>query len=120
MSEQQPTDILATYERLVEVTGRMRTAAMQEDWDKVIALESECAALYVHLMATKDTGPRDAAYQRRKSELICKLLEDDAHIRERMSGQLSRIWRMIDGRGTIDRLNSAYGSDGGSDGASQQ
>lgn len=119
MEPYKPADILKAYEHLAEVTGRMRAAALQEDWDSVIALESECSSVYTHLVATDSGAPFDAEYQRRKSELICKLLDDDAQIRERMSGQLSRIWRMIDGRGTIDRLNSAYGAGGGCGGASQ-
>ncbi len=100
--------MIEAYEHLAEVTGRMRAAALQEDWDSVIALESECASVYTHLIALDASAKFDAASQRRKSELICKLLDDDAQIRERMSGQLARIWQLIDGRGTIDRLTSAY------------
>jgi hypothetical protein len=86
----------------------------------VIALEAECASVYARLVTIDSRAVSDSAYERRKSELICKLLDDDAQIRERMSGQLSRIWRMIYGRGTIDRLNSAYGTGGDSGGFSQQ
>jgi flagellar protein FliT len=120
MQKHTPADVLKAYEQLAEVTGRMRAAATEEDWDTVIALEAECASVYARLVATDGDVPTDSDYQRRKAELICKLLDDDAQIRERMSGQLSRIWRMIDGRGTIDRLNTAYGGAGGNEGASQQ
>ena len=110
--EHQRADILAAYEHLAEVTGRMRVAACQEDWDHVVALETECARVYGRLAAMDTGAPFDAAYQRRKSELICKLLEHDAEIRERVSGQLARIWRMIDGRKQVDRINNAYGGAG--------
>ena len=120
MEEHKPADILQAYEHLAEVTGRMRAAAVQEDWDGVIALEAECARVYARLVALDSAAVGDSGYERRKSELICKLLDDDAQIRERISGQLSRIWKMIYGRGTIDRLNSAYGSGGDSGGFSQQ
>lgn len=100
--------LLDTYEQLVEVTARMRDAALQDDWDRVIELESECSKVYSVLMSSHEASPMDDEYVRRKSELIRKLLEDDAEIRERVSGQLTSIWRMIDGRGKVAKLSSAY------------
>ena len=107
--EHEGKDILKAYEHLAEVTGRMRVAAAHEEWDQVIALESECASVYGRLASMETSRPFSAEYQRRKSELICKLLDDDAEIRDRVSGQLTRIWRMIDGRQHIDRISAAYG-----------
>lgn len=115
MQPSKPADILKAYEQLAEVTGRMRVAAASEDWDGVIALESECAKIYARLTTIEAGAAFDADYQRRKSELICKLLDDDAQIRNRVSGQLTRIWQLIDGRPVVDRLSSAYGT-GGTDG----
>ena len=109
MEQHTTADILKTYEHLAEKTARMRTAATNEDWDQVVALESECASLYTQLKTVETGVAGDAAYQRRKSQLICQLLDDDAQIRERVSGQLARIWRMIDGRRQVDRLSAAYG-----------
>ena len=103
-------DILASYEHLAQVTARMREAAVRDDWDSVLALESECAGLYTRLMSVADARPHDADSQRRKSELICKVLEDDAHIRERLSGQLVHIWRLIEGDQRVAKLNTAYGA----------
>jgi len=112
MQPSKPADILKAYEQLAEVTGRMRVAAASEDWDGVIVLESECAKIYARLTTIEAGAPFDADYQRRKSELICKLLDDDAQIRNRVSGQLTRIWQLIDGQPVVDRLSSAYGVSG--------
>jgi flagellar protein FliT len=109
MSQLHATEILEAYEQLSRVTGRMREAAVQDDWDRVIALESDCSTLYAKITSAKEVGPVDREYQRRKSELIVKLLEDDAQIRDRLSGQLTRLWRMIDGRGRVAQVNAAYG-----------
>ena len=109
MQETHAKDILASYEHLATVTSRMREAAVRDDWDSVIALESECAGLYTRLMSARDEGAHDATVQRRKSELICKVLEHDAQIRERLSGQLVHIWRLLEGERHVNRLNSAYG-----------
>ena len=110
MEQHKPDRILETYEHLAEMTARMRVAATSEDWDKVVALEAECASLYKKLASVETGVAGDANYQRRKAQLICQLLEDDAQIRERVSGQLARIWRLIDGRAAVDRLSSAYGA----------
>jgi hypothetical protein len=70
--------------------------------------------VYAKLTAIEAGVAFDADYQRRKSDLICKLLDDDAEIRNRVSGQLTRIWQLIDGRPAVERLSSAYGAGGAS------
>jgi flagellar protein FliT len=102
------TEILGSYEHLAQVMARMREAAANDDWERVIALESECAPFYARVMSSED-GPIDEQYQRRKAELICKLLEYDAEIRERVSGQLTHIWRLIHGRTKVEQLSTVYG-----------
>ena len=102
--------MLDSYEHLVQLTGRMREAAAQDDWDRVVELESECSKVYSVLMSSHEGAAMDEGYVRRKSELIMKLLEDDKEIRERISGQLTQIWRLIDGRGQVEKLSSAYGA----------
>ena len=67
---------------------------------------------FLGLMSVADARPHDADSQRRKSELICKVLEDDAQIRERLSGQLVHIWRLIEGDQRVARINTAYGASG--------
>ena len=112
MTPRKPSDILEAYEQLAEITGRMRAAASLENWDSVVELETECSALYNRLASIESGVAGDSDYQRRKSELICRLLEDDADIRAKVSGQLNNIWRLIDGRANVDRLSSAYGVGG--------
>jgi flagellar protein FliT len=110
-------EVLATYERLAQVTSRMREAAASQDWDAVMSLESECAVLYAGVLKPDEDRIEDSRYQQRKSELICKLLEDDADIRERISGELTRIWRLIHGRNRVEQLSAAYGPHNGASGA---
>ncbi len=110
MKKVPPTEILGSYQLLAQVSAQMRAAAVNEDWDRVMTLESECAPVYSRLMNSEEHGPVDAQYQRRKSELICELLEHDAEIRERISGQLTNIWRLIHGRAKVEQLSSTYGA----------
>ena len=108
MTELPPSEILDCYEHLTQVTARMREAAARDEWDRVIALDSECAPVYSRLLTSKEAGPVDEQYQTRKAELICKVLEHDAEIRERISGQLTHIWQLIHGRARMQQLSSAY------------
>jgi flagellar protein FliT len=103
-----PNEVIESYEHLARVTSRMREAATSDDWQQVIELESECSSVYARLIGAEETGPADEGFQRRKAELIMKLLDDDAQIRERLSGELTRIWRMIDGRQRVQKLSAAY------------
>lgn len=111
-TEQPAGGVLAAYERLAQVTSRMREAAALEDWDTVMSLESECATLYTGMLNGDNDRIGDRNYQQRKSALICKLLEDDADIRGRISGELTRIWRLIHGRDRVEQLTSTYRASG--------
>lgn len=110
MSHTDSQHVLRAYERLAEVTSRMREAAALEDWETVMSLEAECAGLYSSVLTADDSCATDSAYQQRKAELICKLLDDDAQIRGQISGELTRIWRLIHGRERVEQLSSAYGA----------
>jgi flagellar protein FliT len=112
VNQSKAADILRAYEHLADVTGRMRIAACEEDWDSVIELETECASVYERLLSVDQSGAFGTEYQQRKAELIRKLLDNDAQIRERVSGQLTRIWRLLEGGPKVQRLNSAYGTAG--------
>jgi hypothetical protein len=64
--------------------------------------------VYSLLTSSHEAAPMDDDYVRRKSELICKVLADDAEIRDRISGRLTHIWRLMDGRARVEKLSSVY------------
>src|SRR5690348_7504577 len=101
-------EILDAYESLCAVTGRMRQAAQNEDWDALIALERECTSIFSRLTCIEDSAARSEAYQRRKAELICRVLDDDAQIRERTNTKLAEMWRVVDGKSSVRRIETAY------------
>ena len=109
--EARANEILALYARLSAVTTRMRHAARSADWDGLIALEAECADVSSRLVACEDGALRNSDYQRRKANLIRKVLEDDAEIRQNVNQRMTGLWRLIDGRSNVDKLNAAYGAE---------
>jgi flagellar protein FliT len=111
MDDARANEILGLYAQLSAVTSRMRHAARAADWDGLIALETECADVSSRLVDREDGAPRNAEYQRRKADLIRKVLEDDAEIRQNVNERLAGLWRLIDGRQRVERLNAAYGGE---------
>jgi flagellar protein FliT len=91
----------------------MRQAAANEDWDTLIALESQCSDVSCLLIACEDGSPRTLEYQRKKADLIREVLEDDALIRHSVNQRMAGLWRLIDGRGQVEKLRAAYGTDSG-------
>jgi flagellar protein FliT len=106
-------EILDAYESLCAVTARMRQAAQASDWDALIALEGQCASIFSRLTYIEDSAARSEGYQRRKAELICRVLDDDAQIRERTRKRLTEMWQIADGNDSVRRLESAYRNAGG-------
>jgi flagellar protein FliT len=113
MDDTRANEILALYIQLSALTARMRQAARTGDWDGLIALEVQCAGLSSQLVQREDGAPRNLDYQRRKADLIRKVLEDDAEIRQNVNERLAGLWRLIDGRTKLQRLNAAYGAESG-------
>jgi flagellar protein FliT len=113
MDEARADEILTLYAHLSAVTTRMREAARTSDWERLLALEAECANVSSRLIAGEDSAPRSSEYQRRKADLIRKVLEDDAEIRHNVNERLAGLWRLIDGRAKVNKLNAAYGGESG-------
>jgi flagellar protein FliT len=113
MGDAHADEILALYAQLSAVTTRMREAARAANWDGLVALEAECADVSSRLIACEDGASRSSEYQQRKADLIRKVLEDDAEIRQNVNERLAGLWRLIDGRANIDKLNAAYGRESG-------
>jgi flagellar protein FliT len=108
MDEQQ---ILTTYERIAGVTRQMLAAAQAAQWDRLTALERECSALFVPLVAHDREQPTGRDYVRRKAELIRGILADDAQIRLLVEPQLDNLSALLGSTRQQQRLARTYQSD---------
>ncbi len=86
--------VIMNYESLSSFTTRMREAAVQGEWDKLIELEQQCIQ-HISTMKPVDAAAKlDKPSRQRKIQLIKKILADDADIRnhtEMWMGQLQHI-----------------------------
>ena len=102
--------VLSIYASIADLTRQMLAAARIDAWDTLIALEKACSAHFARLLAGEDNRPRDAGYQRRKSELIRSVLADDAQIRLLVEPWQARLAALLGHNGQQRRLRQTYES----------
>jgi flagellar protein FliT len=105
-----PTEMLATYETIAAITGRMRAAAQGADWERLAALERDCAKLVATLRAAAPVYELTRAQHKRKFELLRQMLDDDAEIRRHTEPWMEQLKSMMASAGKSRRINSAYGA----------
>lgn len=105
MSTQQ---VISNYQSLSSITGQMRDAAIQGEWDKLILLEEQCS-LHVATMKPLDTVAKlDEPERQQKISLIKKILADDREIRNRTEGWMEQLQRLMQSNRQEQRLHQAY------------
>jgi len=100
--------VIENYEFLSSITGQMRAAATQGEWDHLVELEKQCSQR-VDVMKTQDTATTlDENARLRKVALIRKILADDAEIRNHTEQWMLQLQRIMKSTGQERRLREAY------------
>lgn len=99
--------VIAKYESLAAITGKMRDAAAQGDWDLLAELEEQ-SRVRVAEMKIMDLAPIDEATRLRKVVLIKKILADDAAIRSQAEPWMDQLQRIMNNARSEDRVQKAY------------
>lgn len=103
------TEVIATYERMLEYLREMHAAAGRSDWDAVAALEGECRGVTRRLMENETGTPLTAGEAARKATLIREALVLDAAIRELVEPWLRQLDAFLSSRQLERRVQNAYG-----------
>lgn len=105
---------LALYESMSTVSAAMVEAARANDWDRLVTLESEMAALRDEIMraASASQEPLAAAEAARKAELIAAMLENDVEIRKHVEPWLASVRKLLSGNTRDRAVRAAYGAFG--------
>jgi flagellar protein FliT len=74
------TEVLAMYENLAALSGRMASAAGEGDWDQLAQLETQCALQAA--AARAGVPPLDDMQRRRKIALLKQIMANDRAVRE--------------------------------------
>ncbi len=103
--------IVEEYQRLSEITGKMREAAAAGEWDELALLERRCSQ-QVAALKPHDGVPSDETARLQKVALIKKMLADDKVIREKTETWMHQLDRIMQNARSQQRLQQAYLSQG--------
>ena len=98
---------LSYYECMATASHEMLSAARCSDWDTVIRLEHECAALITSLRA-RALEPLDESERARKFAIVRAILADDAEIRDLAEPWMADLQRFIGHTRAQRNLYRAY------------
>ena len=98
------------YETLATLSGKMREAANQGEWDKLIEFEHEYNRLIADINSSEEIPEKDAASRQRAAQLIREVLDDDADIRNLTKNWLAQLQNIMQSNRQEQRLNQTYGA----------
>ncbi|MDP1996708.1 MAG: flagellar protein FliT [Gallionella sp.] len=102
--------VITHYESLSALTGQMREAAMQGEWDKLVSIERQCGQQVAAMKLVDAAAMLDESARQRKIHLIKKILLDDAEIRNRTEVWMGQLQRIMQSNHQEQRLQQAYGN----------
>lgn len=102
--------VIAIYEDMSDISGRMLDAARSRDWETLVALESRCAGHVRTLQAEEAPVALSGASRERKISLIHKILADDKAIRDITMPWMAELSALMSSTRTERKLKSAYGA----------
>jgi flagellar protein FliT len=100
---------LELYEAIGGASRRMLEAARGADWEALLAAEADCAKLIAQARVQPDRPALAEADRRRKSEIILRVLADDAEIRDRLQPRLAQLDALLRGAGQRRLVQRSYG-----------
>jgi flagellar protein FliT len=101
---------LALYESMCALSARMAQAAAACDWERLTALEKDCASLARRLEAGEEPPRLSEAEKARKRELILRILADDAEVRRHTEPWMVQVRQLLGGGARARNVRRAYGA----------
>ena len=97
------------YEQMRALSGLMVEAARANDWERLVDLENDVAALRDKLIA--DEGGQLAPSEvEQKRHLIRTILQDDAEVRRHTEPWMEHVRQFLGGAARKQRIDRAYGA----------
>jgi flagellar protein FliT len=104
---------LALYESMSTLSAQMVDAAVACDWDRLVALELDCAGLARHLEADGEPIPLSETERTRKRDLIRRILADDAEVRRHAEPWMEQVRQFLGGGARERSVRRTYGAHSG-------
>ncbi|MFZ5464031.1 MAG: flagellar protein FliT [Pseudomonadota bacterium] len=100
---------LQMYETMSALSAQMVAAAQANDWERLVALEKDCAGLARHLQGAEPLA-LSAEERGRKAELIRRILSDDAEVRRHTEPWMEHVRQFLGGAARERKVRDAYGA----------
>jgi flagellar protein FliT len=104
------TQVIANYEALLALTGQMRVAAMDGEWDQLVEIEQQRGDLIAAIKPVDAELVLDMDTREQRDQMIHKILTDDAEIRTRVQAWMSQLQLSMQSNRQEQRLLQAYGA----------
>jgi len=104
-------ELIASYEKILEITEAMLAAARAGDWERLTGLETTCRSEVDRLVALGEDGPRlPEPLRQRKAQIVRRVLEGDAEIRRCAEPWMNQLAQMMGHIRNERRLSQSYGT----------
>ena len=103
-------DTPALYNKMLTISQDMLKAADQDDWDSLIALEQERAAVVETLQSLPDTIPDDQKERDVLIGLIQQIQKCDEKVRPMILTWMAELRTMFESAGNEMKLGKQYGN----------
>lgn len=99
---------ITLYQEMSALSSRMVEAARANDWETLIKLERSIAALRNSLLREEDNCIHSDAELKLKSQLIQRILADDAEVRRHTEPWMEQVRKFLGGDAKRRRVQHAY------------
>ncbi|MFU1929227.1 flagellar protein FliT [Bordetella hinzii] len=110
MALMQQAPVLDLYQDIASLTDDMLAAAQDGDWTRVLEVGRQYVELVEQLRFMENGSPLDEAARAMKYDLLVRILENDAAVRDLALPQLARLGDLL---GRMKRQQSLLATYGG-------
>ncbi|MEO0318970.1 MAG: hypothetical protein RL404_2647 [Pseudomonadota bacterium] len=103
-------DIVALYQEVERLTGGMLSAAHQQDWDRLAALEAGCARCIDSIKGCPVPARLSEEARQKKFLLLKSILANDREIRKLAEPWMQQISHLLGSANAECRVRRSYGS----------
>lgn len=100
--------ILACYDEIAAASSAMLACAREGDWDGLVESEAKVAAIVARLQSLGDWPRMSADAQKRKMQILRKVLAEDSEIRSLTQSWLNTLETFLTGRNAQRKVVQAY------------
>jgi flagellar protein FliT len=102
--------VVSQYELLATLSGEMRAAADQGEWDKLIELEAQCSRHIASMQSVEQNAVLDESSRQHTMQLVRKIIANDSAIRNCTENWMQQMQLNLQSNRQEQRINQAYGA----------